>query len=360
MQNITDYLKQVREGLDNATSLADDETKSVASRVASTVEPSVRLALINAISDATNEINDELSTAEVSMSLADGQPVFRVEERGVTVEQLAALGDVDASDDSALDEDGEEDDDPDGSSDDEAQVRFSLRLPKWAKDKVDRRAERAGISTNALLTELIISNVAGRGRGRGWPGPDGRGPGGRGPGRPGPGGRGSEWSGPGGRGRGWPGPGGSGRGDAREEWRAGGDPRGAFGPGGGRGPGEGRGRGDRHGRGPEASGRHGHHDEWRGAAHGGRGRPARGPWRAFDGIPPEVIGEVGRLFAQAMDDRAGSWRGFGGPGFGGPGFDRAHDHAGDDVRPDVDEANSSASDAGAETARPDREPDDEQ
>ncbi|WP_194291438.1 hypothetical protein [Cumulibacter manganitolerans] len=199
--DISNYLGKVREGFDAATSLADDRTQDVASRVASTVEPSVRLALIEAISDATNEINDELATADVSMTLVAGNPEFVIDEHGISVAQLASYDETD--DDSSAEPEGEGEPEPEAGDedDDESLVRFSLRLPKWAKDKVDRRAEKEGMSTNAYLTELIVSQVARRrgprGGGPGFgPGPQGgsgfgrgygprRGGPGFGPGRPG-------------------------------------------------------------------------------------------------------------------------------------------------------------------------------
>lgn len=225
--DISDYLRQVREGIENATSLADSDTKDVASRVASSVEPVMRLALIDAISDATAEINDELSTADVSMTLQRGNPAFAVAERGITAEQFASYAKAD-SEDVVLEPLAEDDEAEEGVEDDEL-VRFSLRIPKWVKDKVDQRAARGGISTNAYLSELIVAEVARRRERRDFAG---------GPGRP---------SGPG-----FGGP---------------------FGPGGGFGPGRGFGPGF---------------------------------------VSPEMIGELGRVFAETFGESGERRRG--GPG----------------------------------------------
>lgn len=320
--DISVYLQQVREGIDNATALADADTKDVASRVASTVEPSVRLALIEAISDTANEINDELSTAEVTMTLVEGNPSFVIDEHGISVEQLASYGVDDAADE---DDDGEleDDDEYDDDDDDESVVRFSLRLPKWAKDKVDRQAERNGMSTNAYLTELIVSQVAsGRGRRGFGPGGPGFGPG-FGPGGPGFGTRQGDFGRPGGP------PGGPGFINPDTIMQLGRMFSQAFGDGGpgGRGPG-GRGPGGRGPRGPE-----------------GRGR--RGPGGRRGGFGPEGFGPCGG--GDCGHDHGG--RGHGGPGRGRGG---KHDGprgrgpegtaAGDvnDVRPDAPEAEPNA------------------
>lgn len=197
---IDDYLQKLRENVDNAVSLADSDTRDVASRVASSLEPSVRLALLDAIADATTEIDGRLSTADVSMTLKQGDPSFVIEERGITVEQLASYANADEHDD---DPETADEDEFDDEVDEDELVRFSLRIPKWAKDKVDRRAERDGLSTNAYLSELIIAHVAGRrGRRDFGGGPGGFGPGGFGPG--GPGGAGGAGLGSGGAGFGGP------------------------------------------------------------------------------------------------------------------------------------------------------------
>ncbi|WP_158716468.1 hypothetical protein [Blastococcus sp. Marseille-P5729] len=171
------------------------------------------------------------------MTLQRGNPSFAVDERGITAEQLASFahGDEEAE---ILDEEDEE------YGDDEL-VRFSLRIPRWAKDKIDDRADREGVSTNAYLSELIVGHVARR-RGRRDAGQGGRGfgPGGQGFG---PGGRGGPESRPGDRG----------------------------------GPGFG------------------------GPAFGGQGFGPFGP--GF--LNPDVIGELGRMFADTFGDAGRDGRG---------------------------------------------------
>ena len=182
--DISKHIGTVRSGIDSALSLADDATKDVASRVASAAEPSLRLALIDAVSEAADEINEGLTTSHVTVAFSGGDPSFVVQDRPY-VDEADEFELVD-QDDTETDE--EEDLDLDAADADETLVRFSLRLPKWAKDKVDDRAENRGMSTNAYLTEVIISEVAGRGWGPRGGGRErfGPGPGFGGP-RPGPG-----------------------------------------------------------------------------------------------------------------------------------------------------------------------------
>lgn len=162
VMDISKQVARVRDGLDGALSLADEATREVASRVVSASEPTLRLALIDAVTEAVDEINQELPAAEVTVALSDGNPHFVVRERSFVASGEAFESDDDqhAGDDDEIELEGNEEDA------DETLVRFSLRLPRWAKDKVDDRAERRGMSTNAYLTELIIAEIAGGGWGQ--------------------------------------------------------------------------------------------------------------------------------------------------------------------------------------------------
>ena len=60
------YLESVRRSVENATALADDQTRSVAQRLGATLDDAGRLALISALSDAAGEISRELSPVRSS------------------------------------------------------------------------------------------------------------------------------------------------------------------------------------------------------------------------------------------------------------------------------------------------------
>src|SRR3954462_15340408 len=72
------YLESVRRSVENATALADDQTRSVAQRLGATLEDAGRLALISALSDAAGEISRELSPGSVELRMAGGRPEFVV------------------------------------------------------------------------------------------------------------------------------------------------------------------------------------------------------------------------------------------------------------------------------------------
>src|SRR3954464_8600740 len=72
------YLESVRRSVQNATALADDQTRSVAERLGATLDDAGRLALISALSDAAGEISRELSPGSVELRMAGGRPEFVV------------------------------------------------------------------------------------------------------------------------------------------------------------------------------------------------------------------------------------------------------------------------------------------
>ncbi|MFC0624729.1 hypothetical protein [Kribbella deserti] len=157
------YLESVRRSVQNATALADDQTRSVAQRLGATLDDAGRLALISALSDAAGEISRELSPGSVELRMAGGRPEFVVTP---APSQLTGADDDDHDDDDSATESG-----PEQSFDfdaDEPTARITLRLPMSVKTKVDEAAGAEGISANAWLMRTVMTGLTGdRGRGRG-------------------------------------------------------------------------------------------------------------------------------------------------------------------------------------------------
>ncbi|MGD7789632.1 Arc family DNA-binding protein [Propionibacteriaceae bacterium Y1700] len=156
--NIDTYLESVRGGISNATALADDHSKDVAHRLGDAVESSVRLALIEALSDATAEISAEVAPASVEFRLTGGEPQFVVSAPPATADEQDDYDD-DVTNDAT-----------ESGGDDEEQVRVTLRLPASIKKKVDEQADADGVSTNTWLLQRVLESLGRRGRGgRGGP-----------------------------------------------------------------------------------------------------------------------------------------------------------------------------------------------
>jgi hypothetical protein len=143
------YLESVRRSVQNATALADDQTRSVAERLATTLDDAGKLALIAALSDAAAEISRDLSPGSVELRMAGTRPEFVV---------TPAPGQLTGGDEDG--EDHEEPVEPELDAD-EATARITLRLPVSVKAKVDEAAAAEGLSANAWLMRTVLSALSG-------------------------------------------------------------------------------------------------------------------------------------------------------------------------------------------------------
>lgn len=143
------HLESVRNGINQAAALADEQSQQIAARLGDALESSVRLALIEALSEASTEISADLAPGSVDFHLADGEPHF------VVTPPPAPAPEPEPEPKAAYSP----------SDEDEEQVRVTLRLPASVKKTVDERADADGVSTNTWLLQLVLREL-GRGRGR--------------------------------------------------------------------------------------------------------------------------------------------------------------------------------------------------
>ncbi len=132
------YTTSVRAQLTAAAALGDDATKAIADALAAAAEPAVRLAVLEAVSAAADEITEALLDAPgapvVAVRLDHDE--LRVEVRLTPAAEPAA----------APAEDGDND------------ARISLRLPESLKGQIETAAKADGVSVNSWL--LRASNAA--------------------------------------------------------------------------------------------------------------------------------------------------------------------------------------------------------
>ena len=155
--DLSPYLETVRQGVTSAAALGDDSTRQTAERLGGAVEASTRLALIRALSDAAAQISAETAPTSVELRMSGPDPELVVLVPAPSPEPTLLLPDdfppypADSTPDAApaLDE-------PGASDDDESTARISLRLPASVKAKVDEKADRDGISTNAWLLRAVM------------------------------------------------------------------------------------------------------------------------------------------------------------------------------------------------------------
>ena len=156
--DLSPFLESVRVGVANASALADEHTQHVAERLGTAIEASTRLALLQALSDATGTISAELAPSSVELRMVGQDPEFVVSVQTAEAEPTLLLPEPES--------DGDASDLPD----DEPVSRITLRLPQSVKTRVDEMASSEGISTNAWLIRTVMDALADRsGSRRAWP-----------------------------------------------------------------------------------------------------------------------------------------------------------------------------------------------
>ena len=126
--NLTIVLDGLQQDLQRLSELGDERSAQVAERLGEALGSSLRLKLLDLLSQVAVELSSKLPSGHIEVRLAGQEPelVF-----------------VDAPGEAA------------GMAGEELSARISLRLPESLKTAVERAADREGISTNAWLVRAI-------------------------------------------------------------------------------------------------------------------------------------------------------------------------------------------------------------
>ncbi|HET6878052.1 MAG TPA: toxin-antitoxin system HicB family antitoxin [Jatrophihabitans sp.] len=168
--HLDSHVAAVHDQLTAAAALGDDRTREIAASLATAAAPAVRLAILDAISAAADEITAALLDYPGSPAVAtrlEGDEV-RIEVRATAATEA----------------------EPPRTDDGEASARISLRLSEALKADIDAAAERDGVSVNTWLVRAATAALrpgpfAGFGSGAfgafgpfggGWNAPGGPGP----------------------------------------------------------------------------------------------------------------------------------------------------------------------------------------
>jgi hypothetical protein len=139
------YVATLRQELAAAAEMAGDEARELAERLAAPLESAARLALLEALSAATDEITRDLAPGSVHVRLRGREPSFVVtpalpdsfaEPAAPGPARLAAL----ATD-----------------ADEAATARVNFRLAESLKGRIEQAADRAGLSVNSWLTRAAVA-----------------------------------------------------------------------------------------------------------------------------------------------------------------------------------------------------------
>lgn len=126
--NLTILLNGVQEDLEGVAELGDERARQIAGRLAESIGSSLRLKLLDLLSEAALELSSKLPSGHVEVRLAGQEPEFvYVDTAG---EGAGAVGE-------------------------ELSARITLRLSDNLKLTVEKAADREGVSTNTWIVRAI-------------------------------------------------------------------------------------------------------------------------------------------------------------------------------------------------------------
>ena len=132
--HLSRFVEALRTDLAAVAALGDERTAEAAARLAGALQGSAGLRLLDALTEAARELNEQLRNGRVEVRLVGQDPEF------VYVA----------------------DEEPDVPPGDEAYTaRITLRLPEGLKASVEAAAAREGVSTNTWLVRALSRGVSG-------------------------------------------------------------------------------------------------------------------------------------------------------------------------------------------------------
>lgn len=136
--DLTPYVEALRKGLAAAAAAGTEETRRAANLLSEAVEPSVRLAMFEALAAAAAEVSEALADTTVEVRLRGHDPE-------VVVSNVQPEPEPEAT--------------PPADAD-EALTRVTLRLPETVKSRVEQAAAAEGISVNSWLARAVSRELA--------------------------------------------------------------------------------------------------------------------------------------------------------------------------------------------------------
>src|SRR5687768_3791411 len=146
--DLNPYVAALGRELLTAVETGGDEASALVERLTVSMESAIRLALLEALSAAADEITADLAPDSVQVLLRGRDPKFVVTRRPVEQPVAATPEPVAApAEDVAGFEDG-------------ATVRINVRLPEQLKAAIDEAAAKEGRSVNAWLVRAASAQLA--------------------------------------------------------------------------------------------------------------------------------------------------------------------------------------------------------
>lgn len=138
--DITPYVDSLRRDLAAAAEAGGPEVSAAAERLGLALDPAMRLALMDALSQAAAEITSELPAGSVDVRLRGREPELVVDVPTIPLPSATAGPADDAE--------------PDG-EDEGSVARITLRIPESLKTRAEELAAKGGHSLNTWLVTTI-------------------------------------------------------------------------------------------------------------------------------------------------------------------------------------------------------------
>jgi HicB family len=153
--DIAPYVDHLRRELAVAAGAGGEEARALAERLAATLESATRLALLEALSAAADEITQDLAPGSVEVRLRGRDPAFVVTPppSARSFEEVEEIERPPAQP-------------PPPEADEGGTSRISLRVPEHLKPRIEEAAARDGLSVNAWLVRAVSAALGAGDAGR--------------------------------------------------------------------------------------------------------------------------------------------------------------------------------------------------
>src|SRR5215213_5671160 len=140
--NLQPFVDAVRHELSVAAAAGGSDAEALAERLTAPLESAIRLALLEALSEAAEQITRDLAPGSVDVRLRGRDPEFAVSLSAEDVPAAPAVGSPEPDDDGGT-------------------WRVTLRLPEHLRPRVDAAARGDGLSVNAWLVRAVAAALGG-------------------------------------------------------------------------------------------------------------------------------------------------------------------------------------------------------
>lgn len=140
VMDLAPYVDHLRRELAVAAAAGGEEARAVGERLAATLDSAARLALLEALSAAADEITRDLAPGSVEVRLRGRDPGFVVTPPPV---------------EPSYEDETRPAPPPPPDPDEGGTARISLRVPEHLKPRIEEAAARDGLSVNAWLVRAV-------------------------------------------------------------------------------------------------------------------------------------------------------------------------------------------------------------